>query len=165
MSDEGWINVKVRFAGERRWYFLSNGGRVSRLRIHAATVESIDQAKAIAADVISYDDDNVVASRVDVDGRTVARYGEKTPPLPAKATYGPAGGYHYLVGVTATGMPVFHVLANGQWATMTADIYEVCYREAKNAGLPTTRLHVYGSSARIATHGLVFHQRWERRVA
>lgn len=156
-----WVNIKVRFKGERRWWFMSTGGKVSHLRIHAATVGSVEQAKAIAADVITHDDD-VVASRVDADGRTVARYGEATPKAADKPVYGPAGGYTYLVGATNAGHPVFHVRDGDDWGTLTAAVYSACHDEARRAGLATGRLNVYGRIALISTRGLVFHQRWDR---
>lgn len=154
-----WINVKVRFKDERQWFFIGGGGRVSRLRIHAAPVDTLEHAKAIAADVIT---DDVVASRVDVDGRTVASFGKPTPPRAAKPVYGPAGGFTYLVDVTTSGYPVFHVRDGEQWGIVTSDIYGDCYREAKRSGLNTSRLNIHGRICLIATHGLVFHQRWER---
>lgn len=159
MNTPSWINVKVRFKGERRWHFLSTGGRVSYLRIHAATVDTVHEAKTLAADLVG--GDGVVASRVVVDGRTVARFGEPTPPA-TKPVYGPAGGYTYLVAVTSNGHPVFHVRDGDDWGIVTEEIYEACHEEAKRAGLPRKRLNIYGRMCLLSTHGLVFHQTWKR---
>lgn len=152
------IYVKVRFRGERRWCFLAGGGRVTHLLFHARSCVDEASARRIAADIISYADDDVVASRIDVDGRTIARFGE---PTPARPVYGPAGGYRYLVSARR-GRGTFHVRGDrGGWGHVTATAYNACQDEAKRAGLRTDRLTIHGAIATIQTRGLHFVQRWD----
>lgn len=54
--------IKVRFEGEKVWYFLTPDGGQNRLRIHAATLSEAD-AKLAAAEV-SKNHKNVQAKAV-----------------------------------------------------------------------------------------------------
>lgn len=156
--------VKVRLHGERRWHFLGTGGCLARLWVHAAMFPTPDTAIEAARDVLTSNPTRVAAVRVDDDGHTLFRLGEPTPPRTAPPVYGAGGGYRYLVGVTASGRPVFHVTDDeGQWSHVSWDIAEQIYDEAHRAGLTARPLRVHGSTCAYATAGFRFIQESRRR--
>lgn len=150
-------NVKVRFRDERQWHFVSSGGLVSRLRVHALMFED-DVAERCAKDVLERTPD-VSASRIVRNGRTVASFGAPTPPKPAPPDY---SGYRYLVSARKD-RGTFHVKnEDGTWGHVTANVYNACHDEAQRAGLDTNHLRIHGSICSIVTKGLTFVQRSNR---
>lgn len=166
MSTDQWINVKVRFKDQRSWWFIAgSNGTVTRLCLHAVAFNELDKAHEIAQFVIDPRDEaspgSVVASRVIVDGKEVARYGEVT--TPPRAVYGAMGGFRYLIGAR-NGRGIFHVVEDGRWANVDCDVYNGCHDEAKRAGLDPSHLTIHGYTATISTHGLRFVQEMTREA-
>jgi hypothetical protein len=151
--------VKVRFKGERHWYFLGGGGgRLVRLRVHAGTSGDGAKAGRTAAALLAAEAERLAAVRV-VDfhtGRVLAHFGEQSP---SRVPAPDLGGYRYLAAVSR-GRGTFHVKDEaGRWANVSAEVYEACHEEARRAGLDTSRLTVHGCTATISTRGLRFVQR------
>lgn len=145
--------VKVRFAGQRKFWFVGPNGAVTDLRIRASLIDGADRATEVANDLLAQAED-VAAVAVMQGRKRVFHAGQPTPPRPV---YGPEAGYRYLVDVRA-GCPVFHVKnPDGQWAPFTEDAYEVCVAEADRAGA-AGRLVVHGSLNLLVTDGMRFVQ-------
>lgn len=157
------VNVKVRMRSTpHRWHFVGMDGRLVRLVIHAVAHRDRDAACASAEDILASNPETVAAARVVEDGRTLARFGEPTPPKPASPVYGAEGGFAYLVSAR-NGRGTFHVRnPDGTWGSVTSEVYEACHDEAKRAGLDRSRLNVHGSISTIWTRGLHFTQRSNR---
>lgn len=152
------FNVKVRFRGERRFYFLGSG-RATRLRIHALMFTDLDRAVAAADEQLAHgDESDVVAVRVVSGARTVHRAGEPTPP-PAPPRYGREAGYRYLTGVTKAGRGIFDLKDDtGEWVDFDMETYEVIADEARRAGIQGAGYNVHGRRALLATNGVRFTQ-------
>ena len=152
--------VKVRFAGERRFKFVSDEGRLSALRLHAVSWNDLDEAVRAAEHAVTANP-TVEAATVTVSGRVVHRVG---PPVgPAVAPYGPDAGYRWLIGAGRTGRAVFHVKDEaGDWAPVTWKIATECFQERARAGL-TGSIRVHGTLCHMGTGSLRFVQETNRR--
>lgn len=159
----GMINLKVRMrATPHRWHFVGMDGRLVTLRIHALMYPDLAAATVAAEDILASNPETVAAARVVDEGRTLARFGEPTPPKPPAPVYGPAGGYLYLVSARK-GRGTFHVVNDdGTWGRVTSGIYNACLHEARRAGLDPRHLNIHGAIATISTNGLRFVQRSNR---
>jgi len=157
-EDERHALVKVRFRGERRFFFLAGNGRVTSKRIRAVT--HANRASAIRdADRMIEPGTDVVAACVMQGGRRVYLTGEATPPA-APPKYGPEAGYRYLVSVTKTGRGVFEVRdEGGRWGRFDEATYELCAEEKRRAGLTARGMNVHAATATIFTDSVKFTQR------
>jgi hypothetical protein len=155
--------VKVRMRTDRRWWFLGGDGQLTRLRLRAGTSPERPEAERVAIATLSNNAEDVGATKVVVlqSGRTLAHYGNPTPPKPQPFDFA-GNGYRYLVELRR-GRGVFHVKdAAGRWANVSYEAYEVCHAEAERFGLDARPLAIHGATCTVSTKGLRFVQESNR---